>query len=81
MLITAGTKENGFNIIVASWGHFGAVWETSHRNPTSVIFICPERYTKEFVDREALDTLSFFSSEYKESLLYLGSIQDVMRIK
>ncbi len=73
MLITAGTRERGYNAMTAGWGHLGAIWGHGRGLPTSVIFIRPQRYTKEFVDREALYTLSFFSEEYRKHLAYLGT--------
>lgn len=73
MLVTAGNKERGYNTMTAGWGQLGAIWGLGKANPTSVIFIRPERYTKEFVDREAFYTLSFFPEEYKKALMYLGS--------
>ena len=72
MLITAGT-EAGFNTMTASWGHIGSLWANGGGLPTSVIYIRPQRYTKEFVDREALYTLCFFPEGYKRQLGYLGS--------
>ena len=72
MLITAGS-EGGYNTMTASWGHLGSVWGRGGGMPTSVIFVRPQRYTKEFVDRENLYTLSFFPGEYKKQLGYLGS--------
>jgi len=72
MLVTAGS-EGGYNTMTASWGHLGSIWGHGGGRPTSVIFVRPQRYTKEFVDREELYTLSFFSPEYKDKLAYLGS--------
>lgn len=72
MLITAGS-ESGYNTMTASWGHLGSVWGHGGGMPTSVIFVRPQRYTKEFVDRESLYTLCFFPKEYKKQLGYLGS--------
>lgn len=72
MLITAGT-ERGYNTMTASWGHLGSLWGHGGGLPTSTVFIRPQRYTKEFVDREPLYTLSFFPEEYKKQLGYLGS--------
>lgn len=72
MLVSAGTQE-GYNTMTASWGHLGSIWGHGGGLPTSVIFIRPQRYTKEFVDKEPLYTLSFFSEEYKKQLGYLGS--------
>ncbi len=73
MLITAGNEERGYNTMTASWGHLGSLWGHGGGLPTSVIFVRPQRYTKEFVDRESLYTLCFFSPEYKKALAYLGS--------
>ena len=68
MLLTAGTKERGYNTMTCSWGHMGPIWA----NDTAVAYVRPQRYTKEFVDREELYTLSFFDGRKKE-LGYLGS--------
>lgn len=68
MLITAGCEERGYNTMTASWGHLGTIWN----KPTSVCYVRPQRYTKEFIDREELYTLSFFPG-YKKELSYLGS--------
>ena len=76
MLITAGTKEGGFNTMTASWGHLGSIWghaKDSFGGLSSVVYIRQSRYTKEFVDREPLYTLSFFPKELQSKLAYLGS--------
>lgn len=73
MLITAGTLESGYNTMTASWGHLGSIWGHGGGLPTSVIFVRPQRYTKEFIDREDYYTLSFFPAEHKKALGYLGS--------
>ena len=73
MLITAGNEQRGYNTMTASWGHLGSIWGHGGGLPTSVIFIRPQRFTKEFVDREEYYTLSFFAPEYKKALGYLGS--------
>ena len=73
MLITAGNEERGYNTMTASWGHLGTIWGHSVSNPTAVIYVRPQRYTKEFVDREQYFTLCFFDEQYHKSLGYLGS--------
>ena len=73
MLVTAGDQKAGYNTMTASWGHFGSIWGHSGGLPTSVIFVRPQRYTKEFVDREPLYSLCFFPPEYKKALGYLGT--------
>lgn len=73
MLITAGNEERGYNTMTASWSHLGSIWGHGGGMPTSTIFIRPQRFTKEFVDREEFYTLSFFPEGYKQQLAYLGS--------
>ena len=38
------------------------------------VVIRPQRYTKEFVDREDTFSLSFFDKEYRKTLNYLGTV-------
>ena len=71
MLVTAGTEEGGYNTMTASWGHLGSVWGNDGGAPTTVIYVRPQRYTKEFVDKNDLYTLCFFDGR-KEELMYLG---------
>lgn len=72
MLLTAGTKDRGYNTMTCSWGHLGSIWGHGGGLPTSVCYVRPQRYTKEFVDREELYTLCFFDGRKKE-LAYLGT--------
>ena len=77
MLLTAGNESSGYNTMTAAWGHLGAIWDLSGRKghlPTAVIYVRPQRYTKEFVDREAFFTLTFFEEGWKKQLAYLGSV-------
>jgi len=70
MLITAGSIEDGFNMMTASWGNIGWLWE----KPVSTIFVRPQRYTHEFTEREDYYTLSFFDDSHKDILRHLGSV-------
>jgi len=77
-LITAGNEKNGYNTMTASWGHLGSLWERpegkAHMGlPTAIVYVRPQRYTKEFIDREEWFTLSILGSEYKKALGYFGS--------
>ncbi len=68
MLITAGTGE-ACNTMTASWGGLGVIWGA----PAATCYIRPQRYTKEFVDREEYFTLTFFPEEYRKALSLCGS--------
>ena len=76
MALAAGNETDGFNAMTVAWGHLGSVWERdSHANrlPTATCFVRPSRYTKEFMDREGLFTLSHFAGDRRKALGYLGS--------
>lgn len=66
-LLTAG-NESGFNTMTVSWGGIGELWGKD----VAFIFVRPQRYTKEFIDRKKMMTLSFFSGEYKKELGFCG---------
>ncbi len=68
MLITAGTASR-CNTMTASWGGLGVIWGA----PAATCYIRPQRYTKEFVDREEYFTLTFFGEEYRKALSLCGS--------
>ena len=68
-LLTAGNEENGYNTMTISWGHIGAIWNA----PTMIVYVRPQRYTKAFMDNNALFTVSVLPTEYKEALTYLGT--------
>ena len=69
MLVAAG-NETACNAMTASWGGMGVMW----RKDVAFVVIRPQRYTKEFMDREARFSLSFFAGEYRRSLSWLGSV-------
>lgn len=71
-LITAG-NESGCNTMTASWGHLGTVWGHGDGGATVVVYVRPQRYTKEFLDREERFTLSVMGEGYRKELGYLGS--------
>lgn len=69
MLITAGSEEK-VNTMTASWGGLGVMYGKN----VAFIVIRPQRYTKEFVDREETFSLCFFDKEYRKTLNYLGTV-------
>ena len=78
MLISAGTPER-LNTMTASWGGLGVLWK---RN-VATVYIRPQRYTLEFVEKEDYFTLSFFGEAYRKQLALCGSKsgRDIDKIK
>lgn len=67
MLITAGNQAH-FNTMTASWGAMGVMWN----KPVAIVFVRPQRYTKEFIDREEIFTCSFFNESERDALNFCG---------
>ena len=78
MLLTAGTREK-CNTMTASWGGLGVLWG----KPVATVYIRPQRYTLEFVEREEWFTLAFFGEEYRKALALCGSKsgRDIDKVK
>ncbi len=68
MLITAGSREK-CNTMTASWGALGELWNRY----VSFIFIRPQRYTLEFIEKEDFYSLCFFDESQRKALNYCGS--------
>lgn len=68
MLITAG-KENDFNMMTASWGGFGHLYN----KPVAFCFINPTRYTIGFMEKNDTYTLTFYTETYQDALTYCGT--------
>lgn len=77
-LVTAG-DEKQYNTMTASWGGMGVLW----RKNVVTIYIRPQRYTKEFVDKNDRFTLSVLGEEYRKALNVCGtqSGRDVEKFK
>ncbi|MBU3835792.1 MAG: flavin reductase [Candidatus Phocaeicola merdigallinarum] len=68
MLVTAGMPEK-FNMMTASWGGTGILWG----KPVAFIFIRPERYTYEFIEKGDTLTLSFLGEAHRDIHKICGS--------
>lgn len=69
MLLTAGDKGK-VNTMTASWGGLGVMYGKN----VAFIVVRPQRYTKEFIDREETFSLSFLDTSYRKVLNYLGTV-------
>ena len=69
LLITAGTPEH-CNTMTASWGGVGVMWA----EPSATCYIRPQRYTKEFIDKEELFSVSFLKDGHRDALKLCGSV-------
>ena len=68
MLVTAGNEEK-CNTMTANWGGVGYLWN----RPVAFVFIRPERYTFEFVEKYENFTLTFFDEKYRKALNICGT--------
>lgn len=70
MLISAGNIDNDFNMMTASWGNLGWLWQ----KPVSITYVRPQRYTFKFTEREDYYVITFFDEEYKDILRHMGTV-------
>ncbi len=68
-LVTAGTKDN-VNTMTVGWGSVGVLWQKK----VVSIYIRPQRYTKEFVDKNDKFSITSFGEERRNELAYLGKV-------
>ena len=67
-LVTAG-DEKASNTMTVSWGMIGELWGKD----VVAVFVRPQRYTYEFMEKYGDFTLSFFGGEYKKALSFCGA--------
>ena len=67
-LLAAGNQDK-MNAMTIGWGQFGILWQ----RPIMTVYVAPERYTNEFLDKSDYFTVIGFPKEQKEALLYMGT--------
>ena len=67
-LVSAGTPES-WNTMTVSWGGVGELWGRD----VVFIFIRPQRYTYEFLEKDDIFTISFYDESYRKALSLCGS--------
>ena len=67
-LVGAGTPERR-NAMTIGWGTLGILWG----KPVAIVFIRPQRFTKEFVEQNEKFSVSFYPAEYRKALEILGT--------
>ncbi|MDP4118764.1 MAG: flavin reductase family protein [Bacillota bacterium] len=69
-LITTKKPEGGFNTMTASWGGAGILWN----KPVVFIFIRPQRYSYQLIEKTDTFTLSFLDNSYRDKLSLCGKV-------
>lgn len=62
-LVTAGDAAK-FNMMTVSWGAVGELWGCD----MATVYIRPQRYTEEFVDKNEYFTVSFYPESLKQRI-------------
>lgn len=70
MLITAkdASKESGANVMTASWGGLGVLWNT----PVATVYVRPQRYTFSLIESTEELSLCFPGEEFRAALGFCG---------
>ena len=71
MLITVKDtgKESGANVMTASWGGMGVLWNT----PVATIYVRPQRYTYSLLEKGDDLSLCFPGEKYRKAMGLCGS--------
>ena len=77
-LLSAGSAEK-FNTMVIGWGGLGTLWGKA----VCTVYVRPQRYTYEFMERENAFSVSVLPPECREALRVCGSEsgRDVDKVK
>lgn len=67
-LLTAGTGDD-FNTMLIGWGALGTIWA----RPAATVYVRESRYTKQFMDKQDIFTISFFDKKYMDDEMILGT--------
>ena len=67
-LLTAGVSGD-CNAMTISWGGLGTLWG----KPVATVYVKPIRYTWQYMEKSDFFTVSFFSEEYRNDLMILGT--------
>ena len=68
-LVTSGSRDR-FNTMTISWGSMGTIWNRD----VVTVYIRPDRYTWEFLNKHEYFTVSFYDEAYKSDLQILGTL-------
>ena len=67
-ILTAGTKEK-HNSLIIGWGLLGAAWQ----RPLFLVYVHPERYTFQFMQKTEFFTVSFIKKEFFKKFVPYGN--------
>ncbi|MDR2979706.1 MAG: flavin reductase [Bacteroidales bacterium] len=68
-LALAAGKESDLNAMTIAWGTMGNLWG----KPVVTVFVSPDRYTYEFMERNEYFTVTAFPETERDKLQYIGS--------
>ncbi|MBR1777174.1 MAG: flavin reductase family protein [Alphaproteobacteria bacterium] len=66
--LASGNKDK-MNAMTIGWGSIGVLW----KRPVVTVYVAPERYTNDFMDRNEYFTVVGFPKEQRKALAYIGS--------
>jgi flavin reductase (DIM6/NTAB) family NADH-FMN oxidoreductase RutF len=68
-LALASGKKGDMNAMTIGWMTIGRIWS----DPVAMVYVSPDRYTFEFMERNEYFTITAFPDEEREKLLIIGT--------
>jgi flavin reductase (DIM6/NTAB) family NADH-FMN oxidoreductase RutF len=69
LLAVASGKEGDMNAMTVGWMTIGRIWS----DPAAMVYISPDRYTFDFLERNEYFTITAFPDDERERLVILGT--------
>jgi flavin reductase (DIM6/NTAB) family NADH-FMN oxidoreductase RutF len=63
------SEKNRINVMTASWGAMGILWG----KPVCILFVRPQRYSFELIEKSDRFSASVFGESYREKLRFCGT--------
>jgi hypothetical protein len=76
-LLTAGTRDNGFNMMTVSWAGFGRFWEKN----ALTVYVRESRYTRKFMDKTIILRFLFTAKNTAKRLIYAAGCMATSAIR
>lgn len=68
--LLASGDDKAFNMMTVSWGGFGVFWGKN----TVTVYVRESRFTRSFMDKNDVFTLSFYDKAYRKALNVCGTL-------
>ncbi len=67
LVLSSGNDELGYNSMTINWGHVGSIWGKKTGRDTFLVYVRPQRYTHDLIEKTGKFTVSRLKPEFKKA--------------